>query len=306
MTSEITALSKMATLVRREFQEQRISFLYVPLLIVFLATIAFAVTAIRSYVMDLQFISLVGNRAIVDSPYIDQTLAGFTESSRELKANFWNSYYGQTLPILYISYWGVMFYYFQMTLYSQRRDRSILFWNSLPVNNSETIFSKLIAGFFLCHIIYMISLFAMQLLMLLILMIYGSMFDVSLWDNFIAPSGILPRFGRMLVFTFLSVFWCLPVYAWLLLTSAWAKSAPFAWALAPLAMLLVCELIFSGTGYAALVFLEHTVPLDYVGLSSGSAYPASDWLLSGEMLVSILLGGAFIYGAIRLNRSEDS
>ncbi|MDG2175274.1 MAG: hypothetical protein P8M72_03945 [Gammaproteobacteria bacterium] len=99
-----------------------------------------------------------------------------------------------------------MFYYFQMTLYSQRRDRSVLFWNSLLVNNTETIFSKLIAGFFLCHIIYMICLMVMQLAILLIMTIYGSMFDVSLWETFIAPSGILPRFGRMLEFTFLSVF----------------------------------------------------------------------------------------------------
>jgi ABC-2 type transport system permease protein len=305
MNSEITALSKMVILVRREFQEQRIVFLYLPLFIVLLATIAFAVTAIRYYILDFQFIGLVGNSAIVDSPYIDQTLLGFTERTPEEKENFWRIYYVQTLPILYIGFWGAMFYYFQMTLYSQRRDRSVLFWNSLPVNNTETIFSKLIAGFVLCLVIYMICLLAMQLFMLLILMIYGSMFDVSLWENFVAPSGILPRFGRIMGYTFLAVFWCLPFYAWLLLTSAWAKSAPFAWAILPIAFLIVCEVIFFGTGNMGRLFFEHSVPLDNMGLDPNSTHTTSEWLFSGEMLASILLGAVFIYGAIRLNRSED-
>ena len=146
----------------------------------------------------------------------------------------------------------------------------------------------------------------MQLLMLLIMMIYGSLFDVSLWENFIAPSGVLPRFGEMLGFTFISIFWCLPVYAWLLLTSAWAKSAPFAWSMVPFVFLFVGELIFLGDGDVILVFFEHTVPIVNLGISPIGSVTGQNRLLSGEMLVSILLGVAFIYGAIRLNRSEDN
>ena len=304
--SAITPASKMVTLIRREFQEQRILFFYLPLFITLMVTIAIAVTAFRSYVMDIHFIGLLGNRQIVRSPEeIAMALQGFSEMPVELRARFWDQFYNQSLPILYISFWGVLFYYFQMTLFTQRRDRSILFWNSLPVNDTETILSKLAAGFLVCHGVFMVCLLLLQLLMLLVMMAYTAMFDISVWENVVLPSGILSRFAYFLGFTFLAIFWSLPVYAWLLLTSGWAKSAPFAWAMAPIVILALLELLFIGfEGEVLPHFFEHAFPI-VAGTGNLRDFNPGGRMLNGEMLASILLGVAFIYGAIRLNRSED-
>jgi len=307
MSSQITPVNKMLTLVRREFQEQRILFLYLPTLVVLLLTAAFSMIAIRSYMNNGQFVGLFGNNVTADSiEEISVALQAFSEMSQDLKATFWDRYYSTTLPFLYISFWGAMFYYFQMTLFVQRRDRSILFWNSLPVTDSETIFSKLVAGFFLCHIIYLIGIFVLQLFMILIMTMYGSMFDVPLWDNFIGPSGLVSRFGRILGISFLSIFWCLPVYGWLLFTSAWAKSAPFAWAMAPIVLFSIIEFVFFDTDFNVIrIFFEHSMPMENGGVSPRGAFYAKNQLFSMEMLASVMLGGAFIYAAIRFNRSEN-
>ena len=307
MTAAITPTSKMLTLARREFQEQRIMFFYLPLLICLMVTVTFAVVALRSYIMDFHFIGLIGNRTIAETPQeIAMALQSFSEMPMEFRTRFWEQFYTQTLPLQYIGLWGVLFYYFQMTLYSQRADRSILFWNSMPVSNTETIISKLLAGYVLCHAIWVAFLFVFQIMMMLVMMAYMSQFDVSVWDNVVVPSGIIGRFAYLFSFTFLAIFWSLPVYAWLLLTSAWTKSAPFAWSMAPIVILVLFEVMFISTRADVLrVFFEHAFP---VAVASGtwSDFELTSKFFSGEMLVSILLGVAFIYGAIRLNRSEES
>jgi ABC-2 type transport system permease protein len=307
MTAAITPASKMLTLVRREFHEHRILFLYMPLLITLMVTVAFAVVALLSYLLDFNFVGMLEDRVIAETQdEISMALREFSDLPFVFKMQFWEQFYTQTPPILYISLWGALFYYFQMTLYSQRTDRSILFWNSMPVSDTETVVSKLLAGYVLCHAIYLAFLFALQVMMLLVMMVCATMFDINVWDNVVAPSGIISRFAYLFGFSFLSIFWSLPVYAWLLLTSAWAKSAPFAWAMAPVVVLVVIELIFFGVDIRILgLFFEHAFPT-VIGNGPDSDFTLGGKLLGVEMLLSILLGIGFIYGAIRLNRSEDS
>lgn len=73
----------------------------------------------------------------------------------------------------------------------------------------------------------------------------------------------------------------------------------------PIIFLAVSEVILFGTVDAIAVIFEHAFPVNVLGINPDSVDEAITQLLSGEMLVSILLGAAFIYGAIRLNRSED-
>ena len=306
MSNVISPTSKMLTLVKREWQEQRILFFYLPLFMTLLAVVAFAVAAIRAYTLDIPFIGLIGQTPMVlEPPGTEDFLQGFAMQSMEVKASYWNQYYGQTIPLVFISYWGAMFYYFQMTLYSQRKDRSILFWNSLPVSNTETIFSKLVSGYCVAFVIYMICVLLLQLSNLLVLLMYGAMFDVPLWDTFIAPSGIVGRFFTMVGYGVVALFWCLPGYAWFLMTTAWAKSAPFAWAMAPLAIITVGELIFFGSVNSTGKIFQHMLPFGIFDTNAAIPDSIAARYINSEMLIGVLLGAAFIYGSIRLNRSED-
>lgn len=306
MSIVISPTSKMLTLVKRECQEQRILFLYLPLLITLMVAAAIAVAAVRAYSFDFSFIGLIAARPEFQDPLPPgERLQVFSMLSMEMKAGFWNQYYGQTIPLVFISFWAAMFYYFQMTLYSQRKDRSILFWNSMPVSNVETVVSKVLAGFCVAFVVYMLNVLILQLLNLLILVLYGAMYNVPLWDTFIAPSGILSRFARMFGAAFIGLFWCLPVYAWFLLISAWSRSAPFAWAMAPVALVTMGELVMFGTADTLGLFMEHLLPFGIFELNPESPNYIFIRFGSIELLISVLLGIALLYGAVLLNRSED-
>ena len=306
MSVAISPVTKMTALVKREFQEQRILFFYLPFMMTLMAVVAIAAAAIRAYSLDVSFIGLIGN-----SPeYLDpldpvERLRNFSMLAHEIKASFWNNYYSQTIPLVFVSFWAAMFYYFQMTLYSQRKDRSILFWNAMPVSNTETVISKLLAGYCVAFVIYMLNVLVLQLFNLLVLVIYGAMFGVPVWDTFIAPSGILGRFFTMFGYGVLALFWCLPGYMWLLLTSAWAKSAPFAWAMAPVVVITVGELILFGSADIVGKLIQHLLPFTIFDANADLPNSVAGRLLNGEMLAGILLGVAFMVGAIRFNRAED-
>lgn len=306
MSVVISPTSKMLTLVKRECQEHRILFIYLPFLITLMAAVTLAVAAFRAYVVDFPFAALIGNAPrVLDPPGTEEVLQNFAAQSMELKARYWDQYYGQTIPLVFVSFWGAMFYYFQMTLYSQRKDRSILFWNSMPVSNTETIISKLLSAYCVAFVIYMLNVFILQIFNLLVLVMYGAMFDVPVWDTFVAPSGIVGRFFNMFGYGVLALFWCLPGYAWFLLTSAWSKSIPFAWAMAPIAIITLLEVIFVGaTDITGKVF-QHMLPFGIFETNAELPDSIAARFINGEMLLGILLGVAFLYGAIRLNRSED-
>jgi ABC-2 type transport system permease protein len=123
----------------------------------------------------------------------------------------------------------VVFFYCLGTLYDDRRDRSILFWKSLPISNTQTVASKVIAGVVAAPIIAIacgvITGFAMLLLFAITLSLHG----VSVW-SLLMLAHPLRVIGFMVGSLPIYVLWSLPTVGWLMLCSSWAKSKPFLWA----------------------------------------------------------------------------
>src|SRR5438093_3409303 len=118
-------------------------------------------------------------------------------------------------------------------LYGERRDRSILFWKSLPVSDLTTVLSKftipLIILPLLSFAIAVVTQFVMLLLSSAVLL--GSGLSVgTLWARM-----SFFHMSLMLLYHILTVhgLWYAPIYGWLLLVSAWAPRAPFIWAFLP-------------------------------------------------------------------------
>jgi ABC-2 type transport system permease protein len=143
----------------------------------------------------------------------------------------------------------VLSFYFADALYADRRDQSILFWKSLPVAEHKTILAKLVAGTAGAPIFYAAAALATGAFYLLVISVYAKVF----WNM---PA---PGLGTVLV-TFLTstvglilgwwllVIWYLPIFCWLLFTSAAARKAPFLIALGvPLALVILEAWVF-GTG----------------------------------------------------------
>ncbi len=112
-------------------------------------------------------------------------------------------------------------------LYGERRDRSILFWKSLPVSDLTTVLSK----FIIPLIILPLLSFAIAAVTQFVMLLLSSGLGVGI------PGARMSFFhmSLMLLYHILTVhgLWYAPIYGWLLLVSAWAPRAPFIWAFLP-------------------------------------------------------------------------
>jgi ABC-2 type transport system permease protein len=131
-------------------------------------------------------------------------------------------------------------------LHNERRDRSVLFWKSLPVSDLTTVLSKAIVPLAVLPPVAFVITLATQLVMLLMntasLAAHGKSV-ADLWAQ--APLVSMPLLVLYALVT-LTLWWA-PVYAWLMLISGWAKRAPFLWAVLPPLFLALAEKIALGT-----------------------------------------------------------
>jgi ABC-2 type transport system permease protein len=124
-------------------------------------------------------------------------------------------------------------FYTLEALYGERRDRSILFWKSLPVSDTTVVLSKVVIPLIVLPLVSFVITIATQFVMLLVgsVILAGSGTSIApLWTQ-----ASFFRFSGMLLYHFFTVhgLWYAPLYGWLLLVSAWAPRAPFLWAFLP-------------------------------------------------------------------------
>ena len=148
----------------------------------------------------------------------------------------------------------VSVFYCLDALHSERRDRSILFWKSLPVSDLTTVLAKVSIPLLVLPLITFAIIVAMQGIMLLLssLLVLGSGQSVAaLWTKL-----WFFRMSMLLLYHLLTAhaLWPLPIYCWLLLVSGWARRATFLWAALPLVAIGGVELIvFRTWHFAAMV-----------------------------------------------------
>ena len=148
-------------------------------------------------------------------------------------------------------------------LYGERRDRSILFWKSMPVSDLTTVLSKLAIPLVIIPVLSFTIAVVTQFIMLLLAsaVLAGSGANIAaLWTQ-----ASLFRFSLDLFYHMLTVhgLWYAPLYAWLLLVSAAAPRAPFVWAvLPPFVVWGVERMAFNTTYFLFLLQVRLTGPPD--------------------------------------------
>ena len=125
----------------------------------------------------------------------------------------------------------VVFFYCLGALYDDRRDRSILFWKSLPISDTSTVLSKVVSATVLAPIVAVITGIIVGMLQLLILAVTLSFHGVNVWQLLVLAHPFRVMFN-LVGYIPLYVLWALPSIGWLLLCSAWARNKPFLWAVA--------------------------------------------------------------------------
>jgi ABC-2 type transport system permease protein len=134
-------------------------------------------------------------------------------------------------------------------LYGERRDRSVLFWKSLPVSDLTTVLSKFAIPLLIIPVLSYVIAVVTQFIMLLLAsaVLVGSGANIAaLWTQQSFFRSTLDLFYHMLTVHGL---WYAPLYAWLLLVSAAAPRAPFVWAVLPPFVIWGVEKIAFNTTY---------------------------------------------------------
>ena len=196
-------------------------------------------------------------------------------------------------------------------LHGERRDRSILFWKSLPVSDLTTLLSKIFIPLVVLPLIGFALVVPVQLSMLLVtslnLLAHG-MSPASTWTH-------VPFFLNWvsLLYGLIAIaLWHTPIYGWLLLVSAWARRATFLWAVLPLVVIEIFERITFGTDYFA-AFVKHRLmgfapdAFDFRGqatpcINSFSQLTPFHYLVSPGLWLGLICAAAFVYAAVRLRR----
>lgn len=136
----------------------------------------------------------------------------------------------------------VVFFYLLGSLYDDRKDRSILFWKSLPASDTLTLASKLLTAMFLVPIIFWVIFVLTQIAMALI----GSIMVLSVgenpWELFLSVANPFKAWGFILLSYLAQAIWALPVYAWLMFVSSFAPRVPLLFAVLPPVVFAVLQI----------------------------------------------------------------
>ena len=209
------------------------------------------------------------------------------------------------------SYW-----YLLDCLYADRKDRSVLFWKSLPISDTATVLSKLFVALVAIPMIYFLAADAASLLAAFVLSVRAhSVPGNALWQ----PDLWLQLQAAWIYVIVTTAIWYLPVAGWLLVISAWAKRAVMLWSVLPPLAVIVAERLFIGThvclsviddrmtGYASRAF---SVDAEWAGSwsrdqpfvtpSMWRTLDPQGFLSSPATWIGALVGCALIAAAIQL------
>jgi len=150
----------------------------------------------------------------------------------------------------------VSIFYSLDALYGERRDRSILFWKSLPVSDLTTVLAKASIPLVVLPVIAFVITVVTEFIMLLLgsVVVFANGLSVAtLWSR-VELYRTMFMLGYHLVTA--HILWYAPLYAWLLLISAWARRSPFLWAALPPFVIYIFEKITLHSSHFA-AFLEY-------------------------------------------------
>lgn len=218
--------------------------------------------------------------------------------------------YNIVAMMLIVTAFIVGFFYCLDALYGERRDRSILFWKSLPVSDFTIVLSKAIIPLAILPAIIFVIVTVTQFFMLLIssAVLLPSGLAGTSWENFnLLRESVVLFYGLIVI-----ALWHAPIYGWALLISGIARRATFLWAVLPLIAIGIFERITFGTSYFTALLRErlfgfapgafgfepkHGIEIDSFWQLTPGKYLSSPGLWTGLVVAALLIAIA-----VRLRR----
>ena len=218
-------------------------------------------------------------------------------------------------PIILVTFLVGIFYCLD-ALYGERRDRSILFWKSLPVSDRTTVLSKASIPFVVLPLIaFALSVVTqVMLLMLSTMVLLGrGVSPATWWAEVRFFQGLLIMSYGLIV----HILWFAPIYAWLLLISVWTRRTPVLWAALPLFAIALAEKIVFSTSYFVAMLKYRVIGAMTEAFAlrpQGGSHPVIDrltqldparFLSTPGLWIGLVFAGVFLARAVRLRRNRE-
>lgn len=198
-------------------------------------------------------------------------------------------------------------------LYGERRDRSILFWKSLPVSDRTTVAAKALVPLAVLPAIGLmlglVTFFALLLAGTAVLLANG-ISPATLWREVrFVQEPVVMLYGLTV-----HALWFAPIYGWVLLVSAWARRTPLLWAAVPPFALVAAEKVVVGTPFVALFLKWRVMGAMSAAFAAHSEHVVLDrladlrplrFLSSPGLWLGLIAAAACLAAAVRLRRTRE-
>ncbi len=223
--------------------------------------------------------------------------------------------------------WILTIFYALDALYAERKDRSILFWRSIPVTDFETVLSKLLTAILTIPLITFAVIVVTQLVVLLSLTMQIDFRGGSPWQMIWTAAPFVDTWAATVVLLLALPLWLSPFIGWFLFVSAFTKRSPLLVAAMPIVLLPMFERLFFGTSVMAealfvrsikfplfsgvdnmdLIFQESDdlAKLAEAELSVFGLLDLGNFLASPQLWIGLVVCGLFTAAAIYVRRYRD-
>jgi ABC-2 type transport system permease protein len=219
--------------------------------------------------------------------------------------------YSFAAALIMFSTFIVGIFYCLDALYGERRDRSTLFWKSLPVSDVTTVIAKASIPLVILPVFTFAITVATQFIMLLL---STAVLAVSGMDAETLRTHVpLFQMSMLLLYHLVTVhaLWWAPFFGWMLLVSAWARRAPFLWATLPLLAISIVERIAFNTSHFAAMLQsrfnaspEAVIAPGRLPIDPMTQLTPGHFLSSPGLWIGLAVAAAFLAAAVRLRRYQ--
>jgi len=309
-------------LLKREYWENRGGFLWAPVVVGGITVLFSAVASVAGAMMARK------NRVNVQ---LEGSPAELAEHSAQLGGMGDILLASGVITALLVMAF-VVFFYALGSLYDDRRDRSILFWKSMPITDAQMVMSKATWALVLAPLGAVAIGLVAGLVLWLVVLLGTAASGVPGASSVVTHAHPLKVLATLFAALPVQIIWSLPTIGWLMLCSAWARRLPFLWATA--IPLLTCAMIsftdiFDGieiphdklwyvVAYRGLLSIapgawlptvvteptgEFNGPKDLAGLVDVT----SSWgvFAQADIWIGAAVGVAMIFGAVYFRRQRD-
>jgi len=198
-----------------------------------------------------------------------------------------------------LAMWVLTVFYTLDALYAERKDKSILFWRSMPVTDAETVISKLLTAIVVIPIVSFAIIAVTHLVVLVISSVWVGIRGANAWHLVWQSAPLADNWLATLTFVLALPLWLSPFIGWFLLVSAYTRRSPLLIAFLPIIILPMLERSLLGTSAFAEAIFVRTGAIPLFGGRAGSDFFEKEENLrrlaqSGDSALSIIDLGGFL------------